>query len=294
MFNIAFIRSYFSHLFRANSVDVSMSNTFSHREEEEEMPAPGRSGSGDNGGVAGFTREAKTHVRIGTRPPERDLRKYPRMDVKRGLATSAGFTVTKVDRLSVAETAQFWERLLDVYGLRAAEDGHIIDFMDAVLFQHTINGGSVLQPDRAKFTIGGSDFDFKHAHDVMGNDLRRFYRCNADEVRAVNAKVVREYNPNDPVKKEKWDWLQEVAYKRGLQRHPDLSHDSSSACTGLDATERAAVAASSVYVIGNSLNTADTLHAGRAVLSADNVDSTAGVNVPHASAARAGRVDVVA
>lgn len=271
--------------------DMSQANVFSHQGDEEELPVPSRSGGNGGGGAPGLVREARTVVRIGTRPPERDLRKYPKMDVMRGLATSRGFSVTKVDRLSVSETAAYWERLLSIYGLSTAEDGIIIDFMDAILFQHTVNGGSILQPDRAKFTVGGSDFDFRHAHDIMGNDLRRFYRTNADEVRAVNQKVIKEYDPNNMAMKEKWDWLMEVAYKRGLQRHPDLSHDSSSACSGLDATERAAIASSSVYVIGTSLNTADTLRAGRGVLSADSVDSTAGVSVPHASAGRSGRVD---
>jgi len=243
--------------------------------------------------VAGIVREApKSAPRIGTHPPARDLRKYPPMDIKRGLSTAKGFTVTKVDRMSVGEAKQTWGRLLAVYGLSTVEDGYIIDFMDAIFFQHTINGGSVLQPDRAKFSIGGNDFDFKSAHEILGNDLRRFYRTHADEVRVVNQKVLMEYDPNDMVKKEKYDWLMEVAYKRGLQRHPDLSHDSSTACTGLDATQRAAIAASSTYVIGNSFNTADTLQAGRAVASADNVDSTAGVNVPHATTHRAGRVDL--
>jgi len=270
-------------------------NVFSHGtddvEEQEEIPAQQRSG-GNGGGVSGIVREAKSVVRIGTRPPPRDLRKYPHMDLTRGLATSTGFTVTKVDRLSASESAQFWERMLKVYGLASAEDGHIVDFMDAILFQHTVNGGSILQPDRCKFTVGGTEFDFKHAHDIMGSDLRRFYRSNADEVRLVNLRVIQEYDPNDMIKKEKFDWLTEVAYARGLQRHADLCHDSASACTGLDATERAAIASSSVYVIGTSFNTADTLRAGRAVLSADSVDSSAGVSVPHATAPHSGRVDV--
>jgi len=263
---------------------------FSHHGEEEEVPVVGH-GRGSGNGAPGLVREVRARARIGTVPPTRDTRKYPAMDLLRGLSTSSGFSVSKVDRLSVSETRETWERLLKVYGLATAEDGHIVDFMDAILFQHTINGGSVLQPDRCKFEIGGSEFDFKHAHDVLGNDARRFFRSNADEVRAVNLRVIKEYDPNDFVKREKWDWLQEVAYKRGLQRHPDLAHDSSSACTGLDATERAAVASSSVYVIGNSMNTADTLHAGRSVISADGVDSSAGVAVPGATSTRVGRVD---
>jgi len=267
-------------------------NVFSHGDDVDDEQPDIRGGNGNGGGISGITREAKTTVRVGISPPVRDMRKYPKVDIKHGLASSKGFTVTKVDRLSVAETAAIWERLLGVYGLSQAEDGHIVDFMDAILFQHTINGGSVLQPERCQFSIGGSDFDFKHAQAILGNDARRFYRTNADEVRAVNLKVIKEYDPHDPVKKEKYDWLVETAFSRGMQRHIELSHDSASACSSLDASQRAAIAASAVYVIGNSLNTADTLRAGTAVLSADGVDSTAGANVPHASTRNTGRVDI--
>jgi len=92
--------------------------------------------------------------------------------------------------------------------------------------------------------------------------------------RKVNRSVLDSYNPYDPVSVEQHGWLLQVAYDRGLQRHPELAHDSADACLKLTPAERVAVAASKRDVLSTTANSADAMRANPRTFSADRYDST--------------------
>jgi hypothetical protein len=137
-----------------------------------------------------------------------------------------------------------------------------------------VNSGSVLQPGRSRLYVKGEQFQFDEVVRLLGTNIRRFFRAFADDVREVNKEVLEEYTPFDPEKKERHDWLVEVANDRGLARFPDLAHDSADKCLGLSAAERMALASSKVSVFSTIINSADRLNSSSRVIGSDAYDST--------------------
>jgi len=207
-----------------------------------------------------------------------DPRKF-RYDVLRGKASKVQFTVDREDRMSADEAGSRLHQLHEIFGVQSEEDGFLKAFDDAMFFCHTLNSASVLTPGRSNFIVAGQAFQYRIVIDKLGVDLRRFFRAFADDVRDVNQLVIDEYDPYDAVKAERYGWLMQVAQEKGLQRHPQLAHDSSDACVRINMTERAAVINSKREVLANVFNSADRMLMNPRVQSVDNYDSTTGQQV---------------
>lgn len=210
----------------------------------------------------------------GVRPPMVDKRKF-RYDVVRGRGAGLAFEVTRDDRLSAEEACERLHGIHKMFGLHAENESLLQAFDSALFFCHTVNGSSVLNPGRSKFSVSGvtTDFDYAEVRKFLDTDFRRFFRAYADDVAEVNRRVIRDYDPSDPVKKEQWGWLHQVATERGMERHPEYAHDTAEACTSLSVPERVAIGKSKRMVIGATPNSADRTHPF-AVSSADKYDST--------------------
>jgi len=252
-------------------------------EDVEEGPSRGAGGVKPSGGKLGGAWVERAHegrILKGKGPVAPDPRKY-RYDVTRGRAAKVAFEVTRDDRMSAEDAGRVLHEIHEMFGV-AGENHNVLHAFDSALwFCHTVNGGSVLQPGRSTFMVPGltRSFDMANVRDKLGVDARRFFRAFADDIASVNKEVLDSYDPYHPVKAEAWGWLQQVAYARGLHRHPYLAHDSADACINLNAVERAALAASKVMVISTSANSADRLKANDRVMSLDNYDSTVGTSI---------------
>jgi len=232
-------------------------------------------------GVAGssgvFRKDGAGAALKGRAPKGYDSRKF-RYDVVRGRGANLGFSTSREDRMSAEEAGDMLNRIHVLCGIDRETEGVIRAFDKALFFCHTVNGGSVLIPGRAKFSVTGvtQEFNYGHIRDLLGVALRRFFRAFADEIADVNLEILRDYDQYDAVRAEQWGWLMQTAYDRGMQRYPHLSHDSADACLSLAPAERAALAASKSMVVSTSNNSADRMKANSRVASADGYDSTVG------------------
>lgn len=168
--------------------------------------------------------------------------------------------VTVDSQMPAREAGDTLERIHDLFHLRGAAPEVHESFLDALLFGHTLNSGSVLQPGRAKFSIGSNyhPLDFSAVTRYLGNDVRRFFRAYANETREVNKRVLfAAKDPEDIIAMEKAEWLRAAAAGRAMQRYPELTHDSADACWHLSDGERAALDASKHIVFSTTPNMAD-------------------------------------
>lgn len=170
------------------------------------------------------------------------------------------WTIGKDDRLTAGEAAEALLRLKRAAGIDRANSNVEEAFIDALCFSHSVNSGSVLQPGRGNLDIAGfHPVPFIKVVEILGTDFRRFFRTIANETRRVNRKIIEEaYKVDDIVAQEKYQWLMEVAFERGLHRFPHLAHDSSNACWDLTPEERSAVAVAKYFSIDQKVNAADT------------------------------------
>jgi len=165
-------------------------------------------------------------------------------------------------KVATDDAAALWADLLTYNGLEDQVDHVKLAFIDAVYFAHAFNGASLLMPDRAYVSFAnGNDFfrkSFKEAVlDPLGDQARRFFRANADEIKTALIALRKRVSSGQGTASdqdygedcEMWDEVLRVASERGLTRVPHLIHDSSDACTGLDASERAYLAASKRIVL---------------------------------------------
>lgn len=216
-----------------------------------------------SGKAPGLTKEVPKGPQIhGYRKPLADKRliRYDRL-AARG-KKPLEWEVTKDDRMSAVDAGDKMTELHHAFGLRGAQPEVLEAFQDAVYFGHTINSGSTLQPGRSKIVLAGNEMEYQTVVDLLGPDLRRFFRAYADEVRENNQRVLNAAkNTHDIVAQEKAAWIREVAFERGLTRHPDLAHDTADACWNLRPHERAALAVSKGTVFSGSVNVADQVHA---------------------------------
>lgn len=251
-------------------------------EEYGEYPGRAKSGRLAGKGVAGssgvFRKDGGAGAALkGRAPVGYDSRKF-RYDVVRGKGVNLGFETSREDRMSAEEAGDMLNRIHVLSGVERETEGIIRAFDKALFFCHTVNGGSVLMPGRAKFSVPGvtQEFNYGHIRDLLGVAMRRFFRAFADEIADANLEVLRDYDQYDAVRAEQWGWLMQTAYDRGMQRYPHLSHDSADACLNLAPAERAALAASKLMVVSTSNNSADRMKANSRVSSADGYDSTVG------------------
>lgn len=217
--------------------------------------------------------------KIGRAMPAYDRRKFKYDVLAARQETPVDWHVTKDDRMEAGEAGDKLDQIHKLYGIDRENPGVIKAFDDALFFCHTINSGSVLQPGRSVITVRGTDMAFRQVVTYLGNDIRRFFRAFADEIRVVNRRVLESYDPQNIEAVERHSWLMEVASDRGLMRHPDLAHDSSDKCV-LTPGERAAVSNSKVSVFGTIINAADRFNSNARMSTADDFDSTNLTTVP--------------
>lgn len=226
------------------------------------------------GGGGGITRSVgKVPKRLGHHDPVGDPRlySYDRLDAltKPPLA----WDVTRDDRMSKVEAGETMRDLIKLYGLTGESPVVLDAFHDAMYYTLTVNSGSVLQPGRAKMTIGGTEFDLSRAMKRLDNNLRRFSRAYADEIRKNNERILACSDPTDYVRMEQAEQIRAYAADRGLSRFPYLAHDSADACSGLSDTERAALTASKSMVFGAGVNMADRARARPGIMADASVGS---------------------
>jgi len=186
-------------------------------------------------------------------------------DVVVARKSGQGFAVTKEDRMSTEEARDALDRIHKLFGIDKIEESKLWAFDRALLFSHAINGGSVLQPGRAKISVDNSSFDVSEVDRILGIDKRRFYRAFADVTVEVNKEVLSLYDPYNPVICEMVGWLQQAASDRGLQKYPYLAHDTADSATKLSAHERIALAVSKERAIPSVNNADRAFHTDRVV-----------------------------
>lgn len=237
--------------------------------------AANRGGGGSGGqGRRGVTRQMETPVSgFGKGPVPYDSRKF-KYDIYRAQATQASFAVTRDDRMSAEQAGDMLHNIHTKLGIDRVEEHKLRAFDDGLFLCHTLNSGSVLQPGRSKIFVDGQQFDAAEVNKFLGEDNRRFYRAFADEIKAVNRKVLKDYDPYNPVAVEHYGWIMQVALERGIHRFPHLAHDSADACVDITITERIAVANSKKLVISNSINAIDRANANSRTDSGRGYDST--------------------
>lgn len=249
-------------------------------------------GASPTGGSGGFGRGLHKAMpkkeQIGRAIVQWDERKFGHDRFAARAGNPVFWHVSKDDRMTATEAGRWLNRIHEMYGVQREEPEIVEAFNNSLFFCHTVNSGSTLQPARSTLTIKGTEFPFIHVVEVLGNDIRRFFRAYADDVKEVNQSVLDNYDPNDWVSKEKHSWLVQVAAERNLLRYPHLAHDSSDKCLMLTPVEQAALAASKAGVFANIVNMADRTHANARVLTIE--DDAMVKNSSNSAATAAGRV----
>lgn len=210
-------------------------------------------------GVQGFTRTAPVVAPgFGRGPIRADPRKF-RYDVSAALVKGGAvkFTATKVDRLDAMQAGDILHRIHQVYSMHNETEERIYAFDQALWYEHAVNGGSTLHPERGTLVVGEVEFDIAPIRKLLGVDARRFFRAYADDIATCLRRVMAAYDPYDPVSVEMHGAIMQVAVARGLQKYPHLIHDSSDAGLNMSIEERAAVLSSKRYVIEATVNSAD-------------------------------------
>lgn len=249
----------------------------------DDLYNPQTSKSADGGRYSGFTKVVESDApRIGRPPPAYDRRKFKYDVLEARKLDLVPWHITKDDRMEAEEAGAKLNILHRLYGIEKENPDILQAFDNALFFAHTINSGSVLQPGRSDLIVRGTHMTLQIAISYLGNDIRRFFRAYADEIRAINKQVLAGYDPADIEAVEKHGWLMEVAADRGLFRYPDLCHDSSDKCI-LNPAERAAVSNSKMSVFGSIVNAADRFNSNARMTTSDDFDSTNLVTVPNKS-----------
>lgn len=260
----------------------SLSDLFNMADTTSGDPYNQKGKTGTSSGGSGITVERSETNLVGRPKPVYDSRlfRYNRVDAR---ARMKGWQVDKDDRMPVEQARQKMDDLLEAAGLTKANSEYAEAFVDALCFAHVINSGSVLQPARGEINIEGCHpFPFIKVLEILGADYRRFFRTYANEVRRVNFKILDGAKEvDDVVAREKYQWLTQVAFERGLNRFPHLAHDSSDACWELTQEERAAIATAKYFAIDGKPNAADLPRA-------DSKPKSVGVSVYEAASKYAG------
>lgn len=243
----------------------------------------GRSKPAVTGSQSGLVSTDRSTKVVGRSIPSHDTRlvPFPWAEVK---DTRAHFEVSKDDRMSPTEARDALVRLMEACGVDKSSVGIRAGFLDALLWNHTINSGSVLQPGRSTIQVAGMvPVQTLTIAQLLGNDYRRFFRAFADETRRVNNQVISDYaSLDDAVSRDKYQVLIQVARSRDLMRYPDLAHDSAECCYDLTTEQGLALRLSKASVLSAAPNIAD--------LFVGNVDADKGVEGIYGAAQRKGGV----
>jgi len=195
----------------------------------------------------------------GRGPAGIDGRKFKFDLIRAKTQPALSYSVTKVDRLDADVAGELLNRIFETFGIHNEDETRMYAFMNALFFQHTLNGGSVLQPGRGALRVEGVEFDIAAVNVVLGVEARRFYRAYADEIAEANELVIQNVDPMDPVSMEKYGQLMQVAQERHLQKYPKYAHDSADACLHMTLEERRAVISSKRLVLVANVNRADMI-----------------------------------
>jgi len=208
----------------------------------------------------GIVRGDDTNARgWGRGPIARDVRKF-RYDVDRArMQPAIQFSASKADRMDAMDAGDALEQIHRIYGIDKEPEERIAAFDDALWFEHTVNGASMLQPGRGQLYVGEMSFDIGPVKTYLGENQRRFFRAYADDIAACNHRILKAYDPYDAVSAEKVGQIKQVALERGLQKYPHLAHDSSDACVRISMEERSALIASKRLVLPSVVNKVDAL-----------------------------------
>lgn len=187
---------------------------------------------------------------------------------------SIPWRVDKSDRMSAREAGDKMLEIMKSFGLAREEPEIIYAFQSAMFYSVAINSSSVLMQDRTDFYVLDTKFSLFDIVRKLNVDARRFFRAYADEIRMVVKQVLADVATDDYDAIERRELVMAVATDRGLFRYPDLVADVSDACSGLEPTERVAIANSKVSVLRTRFDAADRLTANARTFSAENYDST--------------------
>lgn len=186
-----------------------------------------------------------------------DPRKFRYDKVRARTLPMVEFGATKADRMDAEEAGDLLHRIHEVFRIQHEGEDILQAFDNALFFEHTINGASMLQPGRGKLYVGDSEFELATVKRLLAGNQRRFFRAFADEIADVNLAVLRAYDPYDVKAAEKHGQLMQVAIARGLHKYPHLAHDSSDAGLRISLEERFALATSKRLVLPSVINSVD-------------------------------------
>lgn len=188
-----------------------------------------------------------------------DTRKF-RYDVTQARASApVPFSATKVDRMDAVEAGDKLHSLHVTLGIDREPEARILGFDNALWLEHFINGASMLQPGRGALVVDGVAFDIAKIRDMLGEDVRRFFRAFADNIAACARNILDTHDPYDAESVEKVGQIRQVALERGMQKYPHLAFDAADACVEISMEERSALIASKGMVLESTANAVDTL-----------------------------------
>lgn len=142
-----------------------------------------------------------------------------------------------------SEAVRLRDQLLRFSGMDDESPELQYAFIRAMCLCHALNSASKLTPGRATFTVAGTSFSYTtHVVEVLGDNLRRFFRAWADETLEVVVEQLEKAKEGDVealrVKRD----LVVMANKKGLLHMPQLAFDTAEYVTKLSPSERMAVA----------------------------------------------------
>lgn len=214
----------------------------------------------------------------GARPKRDGLYKYDRRKGLLGEQLVIGTTAADVWPLDKA--SDMLHRIHETFHVDRLMENQLKSFDDAMFLCVAINSTSVIQPtEDVYFIVGENTYKWSTVVGLLGQNVRRFFRAYADDIRAVVRWLLEEGNPNDPEIVYLQDRVQALAYARGVQRCPSLLADVSDHCTGLSRLELDLAMEARRRNVGNTANAVDFRTGAKAVRSSDNYDSTNGRGV---------------
>jgi hypothetical protein len=210
--------------------------------------------------------EGAAHVASIGRPPRSRNPLYPSVDTIRAVRDNVVWSATTNFTMTRAAAGKMMGAIFGSAGVEHESDGFKYAFVRGMCLCLALNSSSVRMPDRAVFTVAGVSYNlFEVVVSVTGNDTRRFFRAYADETRSVlrqlraRARTAPENDTDEALDawefdKEQWNYVEQVAAKRGLSRTPLLIHDSASACSGLTHGDRVYLDASVRTIFADNPN----------------------------------------
>lgn len=221
-------------------------------------------------------------------PMGRDFDRLVPFDYYQGLRSKRKYGATTNREMSWQAARELLTKLLARNRLDTRSDEEQYAWLCAMLLAHAKNSASVIMPSRAEFWVGGDDdadrATFNYFEDVvlpLGDDVRRFFRVYADLTRKEIKKRIARIDDDDPDVQDDIRHLRWIARERGLERFPELVHDSADACSNLTVAEAAAVSMSKSTIFTTKPNGVDQTLAYREALKvskikADNSDNPSG------------------